>query len=36
MILEKISPKNIPLGSGIRDPGSGKKFIPDPGPGSRG
>jgi hypothetical protein len=31
MILKKISPKNIPLGSGIR-----KKFIPDPDPGSRG
>jgi hypothetical protein len=28
-ILKKISPKNIPLGSGIR-----KKLIPDPDPGS--
>jgi hypothetical protein len=29
-ILKKISPKNIPLGSGIR-----KIFIPDPDPGFR-
>jgi hypothetical protein len=29
--LKKISPKNIPLGSGIR-----KKFITNPEPGSRG
>jgi hypothetical protein len=44
-ILKKISPKNIPLRSGIQDPGSGKNSsrirIPDPGgkkapdPGSR-
>jgi hypothetical protein len=30
-ILEKILPKNMPSGSGIR-----KKFIPDPYSGSRG
>jgi hypothetical protein len=32
-ILKKISPKNIPSGSGIRDMGSGKIH---PGSGSRG
>jgi hypothetical protein len=32
-ILKQISPKNIPVHSGS---GIGKKFIPDPDPGSRG